>query len=131
MDHLNSYIKITRKIILILIIIVINKYLYTQVHYFNNIYNPNNTWSIGLSVLENDTSYIICGVNGDSLTWQHAIFFANINLAGNLNYWNSIGKPYYNYWAGKFGSLSKTNDLGSISVRFISGKAIGSFTRAA
>ncbi|MCK5080159.1 MAG: hypothetical protein KAR09_09450, partial [Bacteroidales bacterium] len=97
----------------ILIIVITNNFVFTQSTYFNISYNPNNTFSIGLSVIEYNDSYFFSGVTEDSLYPDRSVFIGKAEVNGELVYWRTYGGYPYAYWAGYTNSLiaSTSGDL--------------------
>ncbi len=97
-------------ILLFLISIVINTHAQDQ-QYFNNIYNPENTYGSGRGILQIDNSYYgIFGTFENSDNWYKLAVF-NMGLTGNLIDWNLIGEDNHAYFAGSVGgTLIKTDD---------------------
>ena len=79
--------------------------------YFNNIYNPINTYASGRGILEIDNHYY--GLFG---TWAPPDYWYKIgvfkmDLEGNLLDWKIIGKEGHDFFAGSIGgTLIQTND---------------------
>lgn len=84
-----------------------------QSSYFNVGYNPNNTFSIGLSIIEHNGSYFFSGVTEDSLNSDRSVFIGKSGDNGALEYWKTYGGYPYAYWAGYTNSLvvSSSGDL--------------------
>jgi len=79
--------------------------------YFNNIYNPVNTYASGRGILQVDNHYYgIFGTFESSGYWYNIGVF-KMSSSGNLIDWNLIGENGYDYFAGSVGgTLIKTLD---------------------
>jgi hypothetical protein len=80
-----------------------------QPWYFNEIYNPNNTWAMGLSIIATDSGYFGCGVS--PLT-DPGYLYTNtfvLNFKGEMTQWHSFGREGVNFFAGDEGALTKYN----------------------
>jgi len=80
-----------------------------QTTYFNLSYNPNNTFSIGLSIDECNDSYYVSGSTSDSIQGNRAIFISRIDNEGNLIFWKTYQESGKQYWSGYTNSLVCTN----------------------
>ncbi len=76
--------------------------------YFNNLYNQN-TMSVGKSILESDSSYIIAGGGLDSIFGYKNIIIAKISLDGELISWNEYRTNLSDHYAGFPGSIHAFN----------------------
>jgi len=76
-----------------------------QSSYFNLSYNPNNTFSAGLSVIEFNGSYFFSGATEDSVYLDQSIFIGNVDVNGELIFWRTYGGYPYAYWSGYTNSL--------------------------
>jgi len=79
--------------------------------YFNNIYNPVNTYASGRGILQVGSLYYgIFGTLETSGYWYNLGVF-KMSLSGNLIDWNLIGENGYDYFAGSVGgTLIQTMD---------------------
>ncbi len=95
---------------LIILIITLNSFNQEPV-YFNNIYNPVNTYASGRGILQIDNHYYgIFGTLESSGYWYNIGLF-KMNLTGDLIEWNLIGENGYDYFAGSVGgTLIQTLD---------------------
>jgi hypothetical protein len=100
--------------LLICCIVFANNSLIAQFSYLNATYNPNNTWSAGLSIIEYNGSYYLTGATSDSIAQYQSIFIANIDAEGNLNFWKTYGGYPYAYWSGYSNALISTTSLGEL-----------------
>ncbi len=101
--------KVRTGLILIILIITITRAGFCQPWYFNEIYNPNNTWANGLSIIAADSGYFGCAVS--PLTdpgYLHANTFV-LDLNGEMTHWHSFGREGANFYAGDEGSLTVCN----------------------
>jgi hypothetical protein len=99
----------TRTFIVIFIIILSARVGFSQPWYFNEIYNPNNTWAYGLSIIATDSGYFGCGVS--PLT-DPGYLYANtfvLNFKGEMTQWHSFGREGANFYVGDEGSLTTCN----------------------
>lgn len=73
--------------------------------YFNNLYNPENTWAQGRGILQiDDWYYGIFGTKiNSSSDYKIAIF--KMDLSGNIVDWISIGEEMHQYWMGVLGGI--------------------------
>lgn len=99
---------------LVILLILFSNYLYSQSTYLNTSYNPNNTWSIGNSIIEYNDSYYITGGTSDSIAGYQSIFISNIDLNGDLIYWKTIGGYPFSFWSGYSNALIPTTSLGEM-----------------
>jgi len=102
--------RIARACIVVIIIILSGRAGFSQSWYFNKIYNPNNSYAYGLSIIATDSGYFGCGVS--PLTdpgYLCANTFA-LNLSGEMTQWHSFGREGANFYVGDEGSLTKCND---------------------
>ncbi len=99
------------KFILIFLFIILTRAGTSQPWYFNNIYNPNNTWAGGLSIIATNDGYFGCAISSDSISnYYYNICPFRISFDGELISWKSYGKPGFDYYPGYYGSLIETND---------------------
>ena len=99
-----------KTVVLIFILIAIKSYAQEPV-YFNNIYNPENTYASGRGILQIDNNYFgIFGTYEYSNYWYKLAVF-KLSPSGNLIDWNLIGEDNHDYFAGSVGgTLIRTND---------------------
>ncbi|MCF8298457.1 MAG: T9SS type A sorting domain-containing protein [Saprospiraceae bacterium] len=100
----------------IISIILFSQSLIGQTKYFNNIYNPNSSWAIGLSIISNDSNYICIGRSYDSSKTSNTIILLSINKNGILDTVINYGDTLTTNYPG-FCSLVKSYENGY----FISG----------
>lgn len=79
--------------------------------YFNNLFNPENTWAQGRGILQIEDYYY--GIFGTKLypasNYKIAVF--KMDLLGNVVDWNTIGENWHHYFMGIIGGiLIETND---------------------
>jgi len=93
------------------VIIFFNSVFTQETLYFNNVYNPENTYGSGKGVLQVDDFYYgIFGTWENSSYWYKLAVF-KMDFLGNLIDWNLIGEDNHDYWAGSLGgTLISTND---------------------
>ncbi len=82
-----------------------------ELPYFNNVYNPENTYASGKSILQIDENYYgICGTEITS-SWGIKLGLFKLSNSGNLLNWKIIGETNHHYYPGNIGgTLIKTND---------------------
>lgn len=102
------------RILLTLLGIIFYNFLIAQFTYLNNSYNPNNTASIGNSIIEYNGSYYMTGATTDSIAGYQSIFISSIEEDGTLNFWKTYGGYPYAYWSGYTNSLISTTSLGEL-----------------
>jgi len=79
--------------------------------YFNNIYNPENTYASGRAILQIGNYYY--GIAGTESLSSYGIRLGlfKISSSGNLLNWNTIGENNHHYYPGSVGgTLIRTND---------------------
>jgi hypothetical protein len=84
---------------------------YSQPFYFNNVYNPINTWATGLSVEYKDNGYLACAVSGNIYNFYN-ICLLNIQEDGTMGNYLSYGQNGMDYYPGENGSFKKDGDNG-------------------
>ncbi len=101
--------KTKRQFLILLIIIVLSKPGLTQPWYFNELYNPNNTWASGLSIIGTSNGYFGCAISGDSVSdyYYNTCTFL-LNPEGEIVFWKNFGKNGYDFYPGYYGSLVQT-----------------------
>ncbi len=73
------------KFILIFLFIILTRAGTSQPWYFNNIYNPNNTWAGGLSIIATNDGYFGCAISNDSIShYYYNTCFFKLNFLGEL-----------------------------------------------
>lgn len=85
-----------------------------QQTYFNNVFNPYNTYAIGLSVANNDSGYLCVGNGIETYNDNKGIIFLKIDSIGNYlsSYvWSDTSAIFY---PGSFGSLQSYKPNGYI-----------------
>ncbi|MEN8226302.1 MAG: T9SS type A sorting domain-containing protein [Bacteroidota bacterium] len=102
------------RILLSIFSFIISNALIAQFSYFNTTYNPNNTWSIGNSIIEYNGSYYLTGGTSDSIAGYQSIFIANIDAEGGINFWKTYGGYPYAYWPGYTNALISTTSIGEL-----------------
>ena len=97
--------------ILLLIFIMSSRAGISQPWYFNQVYNPNNTWAAGKSIIGIESGYFGCAITGDSVSdyyYQTAAF--NLLPDGDIFTWRNYGRDSCDFYPGDGGSLSQNND---------------------
>ena len=103
-----------KRLFFILLYIFIYSIVYSQNIYFSKLYNPNNTWSAGMSIINYGSGFISAGISGDPNTGNKDIIITKTDQYGNLLDWNNIGEAGFNYYPGLSGSFNRTSDNGFI-----------------
>ncbi len=79
--------------------------------YFNNIYQKQNNFAIGMTILETDDGYIGYGGTEDGSNVGQMILLYKINKQGEEMIWKTFGENYHNYYYGNVGgAMIETND---------------------
>jgi hypothetical protein len=98
--------------LVLFLILVLSRAGYSQPWYFNQIYNPNETWAGGLSIVGTDNGYFGCAISGDSVSdyFYNACTFL-LDETGDLVSWKNFGEYGYDYYpCGYRGSLVAVQD---------------------
>ena len=90
--------------------LLLSQFLNAQQTYFSEIYNPYNTSSTGVHIIELDSFYLIGGIAKDSLTGIQTLIILKIDKTGNLLSVLKPGKDSVKYYPGVQGSLRKNID---------------------
>ena len=98
------------KILACIMLVCITNQMNSQSYYFNDIYNPNNTWAAGLSIIGIDTGYFGCAISSDSITTNYNTCTFVMSTTGKILHWNSFGRWGAHYYAGDDGALVRNND---------------------
>jgi hypothetical protein len=88
----------------------IANHIYSQQYYFNEIYNPNKTWAIGLSIIGIDTGYFGCAISSDSITTNYNTCTFVMSETGKILHWNNFGRWGAHFYAGDEGALAQNNN---------------------
>lgn len=84
---------------------------HSQPWYFNEIYNPNQTLSIGKDIIGTESGYFGCAFSVDSVTdYFYNVCTFTLSPEGNLLTWKNFGEYGYDYYTGWHGSLIQTPD---------------------
>ncbi len=78
----------------------------SQPWYFNNLYNPNNTWSAGLSITSHPSGYMACAISGDIYNY-YQICIQELSHDGTILYYKNYGQSGMDYYPGEDGSFKK------------------------
>ena len=79
--------------------------------YFNNIYQHNNNFAIGMTILETDDGYVGYGGTEDPGNIGQMLLFFKIDKEGEEVIWKPFGEDYHSYYFGNVGgAMIKTND---------------------
>ena len=93
-----------KKILILCFTISIISNVFSQTNYFNNYYNPNNTWSGTGAVYPINNEYIVAGLIGDSIYYfKHNIILSIIDSLGSLVRFKEIKLDSSNYYIGAWG----------------------------
>jgi len=98
------------KILICTMLVCITRHIHSQSFYFNDIYNPNNTWAAGLSIIGIDTGYFGCAISSDSITTNYNTCTFVMSESGKILHWNNFGRWGAHYFAGDEGALAKNNN---------------------
>ena len=82
-----------------------------QPQYFNEVYNPNGTWTAGKSIICLNFGYFGCAISGDSISdyfYNTSTFL--INPEGEIISWKNFGRYGCDFWPGDNGGLTKNNN---------------------
>jgi len=80
---------------------------WAQPWYFNEIYNPNNTWAASLSIIADAEGYFGTAISSDSITGFYNTCTYKISLGGEILFWKNYGRTGFDYYPGDEGSLVK------------------------
>jgi len=99
------------KLILLILLSIITRVGYSQPWYFNEIYNLNQTWTCGLSIIGTDEGYFGCSISGDSVSdyYYNTCTFL-LNPMGEIVSWKNFGQDGFDYYPGYYGSLTRIQD---------------------
>lgn len=79
--------------------------------YYNNIYNPVNTYASGRGILQIDNYYYGIFGTWESPDYWYKLGVFKMDLSGNIINWHIIGENGFDYFAGSVGgTLIKTLD---------------------
>lgn len=82
-----------------------------QPWYFNEIYNPNQTQSIGKDIIGAENGYFGCAFSVDSVTdYFYNVCTFTLSPEGILLSWKNFGEYGFDYYTGWHGSLIQTPD---------------------
>jgi hypothetical protein len=101
--HLRLWIKVV-------LLFLITKASIGQPWYFNNVYNPNNTWASSLSIIAEDDGYFGTAISDDSTTGYKNICSYKLNLNGDMVFWKNYGIIGSDLYPGYYGSLVKSGN---------------------
>jgi hypothetical protein len=59
----------------------------SQPWYFNEVYNPNNTWASGMSIIATDAGYFGCAVSSETDPGFYQACTFTINQYGVMTLW--------------------------------------------
>jgi hypothetical protein len=98
--------------LLIFILLSITQQIYSQDSiYFNNVYQHNNNFATGMSILETDDGYVGYGGTEDPGNIGQMLLFFKIDKQGEEVIWKPFGEDYHSYYFGNVGSaMIKTFD---------------------
>ena len=103
----------------------------SQPWYFNEVYNPNNTWAIGTSIIGTESGSIGCAVTGDGTSNNfYETSTILLNPQGNLIALRNFGKYGCDFYAGDEGALAQNGEyyglFGSV-IDYLNGSSYGLF----
>jgi hypothetical protein len=79
--------------------------------YFNNVYQQNNNFSVGMTILETEDGYIGYGGTEDPGNIGQMLLLFKIDKQGEEMIWKPFGENYHSYYYGNVGgAMIKTND---------------------
>jgi hypothetical protein len=98
--------------LLIFILLSIIQQIYSQDSiYFNNVYQHNNNFAIGMTILETNDGYVGYGGTEDPGNIGQMLLFFKINKQGEQVIWKPFGEDYHDYYFGNVGgAMTKTYD---------------------
>jgi hypothetical protein len=105
-----------KKICAISLLIFLNFVLNAQIQvYFNKIYNPENTYASGKSILQIDDNYY--GICGTEITnsWGIKLGLFKLSKNGNIQNWKIIGETNHHYYPGNIGGTLIQTDDGNLA----------------
>jgi hypothetical protein len=103
--------KVKGKVILFLLLWFITRAGISQPWYFNEIYNPNNTWAAGLSIIGANEGYFGCSISSDSISgFYYTTSTFILNPQGELVSWKNFGTIGSDYYPGDEGALVCNNN---------------------
>lgn len=103
--------KIISKSLLLFILVIIARAAMGQPWYFNNLYNPNNTWSAGLSIESGSNSYLACAITGNPNNY-YQICIQQLQNDGTLTTYFNYGQLGMDYYPGENGSFKRDGQNG-------------------
>ena len=103
--------KVKFKLLVFIILVCITRVGYSQPWYFNEIYNPNNTWASGMSIIGTSDGYFGCAISSDSISeyYYNTCAFL-LNHQGEIRSWRNFGQDGFDFYPGFYGSLIRTKD---------------------
>jgi hypothetical protein len=103
-------IKSKNYLLIIVLIVFLSRAGISQPWYFNNLYNPNNTWCAGLSIESDSSGYMACAISGDVYNY-YQICITKLANDGTLLYFKNFGQSGMDYYPGENGAF-KQDDQG-------------------
>ncbi len=100
--------KTKKQLLICFLILLFSRAGHSQPWYFNEIYNPNETWACGLSIIGSENGYFGCAISGDSVSdyfYNTSTFL--LDESGEIVFWKDFGEYGYDYYPGDDGSLVK------------------------
>ena len=103
---LKKRMKFNLRILILLLMIILTRVGNSQPWYFNNLYNPNNTWSAGLSITSHPSGYMACAISGDIYNY-YQICIQELSHEGTILNYKNYGQSGMDYYPGEDGSFKK------------------------
>jgi len=92
-----------KKILFIFSFFIITQNIYSQINYFNNYFNPNNTGSYSLAIYPINNGYVCAGIMADILNSNNNIVLSKHDSIGNLISYKEIKDDFSNFYIGTWG----------------------------
>ena len=86
--------------------------------YFNNIYQIQDNFAVGLTILETDDGYVGYGGTEDQNNIGQMLLLYKINKQGEELIWKPFGENYHSYYPGNFGGAMIKTDDGNFALSY-------------
>ena len=86
--------------------------------YFNNIYQNQDNYAVGLTILETDDGYVGYGGTEDQNNIGQMLLLYKINKQGEELIWKPFGENYHSYYPGNFGGAMIKTDDGNFALAY-------------